>query len=115
MNRKGRRLWFLGVVAFLAASAIATVRLWPELERNFQGWLMLAIAALALMLVLFWFALLSRFPWRVRLITVAALGLAGFGFSKAVRVTGTTSASTSRTPPLVVAAFRTRAGSGIRT
>lgn len=86
---KGRHLWFLAVVALLATCAIATVRLWPELERNFQGWLILVIVALAIVLVLFWFALLSRFPWRMRLMTVAALGLAGFGFSKAVRVTGT--------------------------
>ncbi len=88
---KGRRIWFLAVVALLAVGGLATVRFWPELERNFQGWLMLVIVALALVLVLVWFALLSRFPCRVRLITVAALGLAGFGFSKAVRVTGTMS------------------------
>ena len=86
---KGRRLWFLMVVALLAATAISIVEFRPELERNLKGWLIVVIVGLALVLVLIWFAFLSRFPWRVRLITIAALGLASFGISKAVRVTGT--------------------------
>ena len=88
---KGRRWWFLKVVAVLFVLAIAAVRLQPELERNIKGWITIGIVALALALVLIWFALLSRFPWRVRLITVLALGIAGFGISKSVRKVGTLS------------------------
>ena len=90
-SSKGRRIWFLKTVAVLAAVTIAVIRFKPELERNVKGWLTLGTLALALVLVLIWFAFLSRFRWWVRLITVAAIGLAGFGFSKAVRVTGTIS------------------------
>ena len=86
---KGHRPRFLIVVGILAAIGIATVRLWPELERNFQGWLTLAILAVALALIVIWFAFLSRLPGRARLAGVAVLALVGFGFSKAVRVTGT--------------------------
>ena len=88
---KGRRLWFLIVVALLAGTAISIVQFRPELERNFKGWLIFVIVALTLVLVLIWFAFLSRFPWRVRLIAIAAVALAGFGISKSVRVTGTIS------------------------
>ena len=88
---KGRRLWFLVVVALLTGIAISIVEFRPELERNLKGWLIFVIVALSLVLVSIWFAFLSRFPWRVRLITIAALALAGFGISKTVRVTGTIS------------------------
>jgi outer membrane protein assembly factor BamB len=88
--RAGHRLWFLVVVALLAAAAIGIVRLQPELERNIKGWITIAISGLALVLVLLWFALLSRFSWRLRLITLAMIGVAGFGFSKSVRIAGTT-------------------------
>jgi amino acid transporter len=65
------------VVALLAATAISIVEFRPELERNLKGWLIVVIVGLALVLVLIWFAFLSRFPWRVRLITIAALAARG--------------------------------------
>ena len=88
---KGRRPGFLKVTALLVVLALATVRFWPELERNFQGWLYLGIVLLGLALVLFWFAFLSRFRWWLRLLVLIVLGLAGFGISKSVRKVGTIS------------------------
>ncbi len=88
---KGRRLGFLKVTAVLVVVAFAIVRFWPELERNFQGWLNIGIAAIGLALVLFWFAFLSRIRWWMRLLGVLVIGLAGFGISKSVHKVGTIS------------------------
>ena len=88
---KGRRLGFLKVTAVLAVVAFAIVRFWPELERNFQGWIYVGIVQIGLALVLFWFAFLSRIRWWVRLLVLAVVGLAGFGISKSVRKVGTIS------------------------
>lgn len=85
----GHRLWFPSIVGLLAAIGIAVVRLQPELERNFQRWLTSSIVLLAVVLCLVWFIFLSRFPWRMRLITVAVLALSIFGFTKVLRVDGT--------------------------
>ena len=90
-TRKGRRFGFLRASGLLVVIALATVRFWPELERNFKGWLTLVIALIGLLLVLFWFTFLSRILWRWRLPAIAAFALAGFGFSKVVRVNGTAS------------------------
>lgn len=86
---KGHRVGFLKVTAILIALAIATVRFWPELEHNLQGWLYLAITILAGILALFWFAFLSRLRWYVRLAGIAIVGLAAFGFPKILRTDGT--------------------------
>ena len=86
-----RRRWFLKLTAALVVVGLAVVQIPPDWERNTKSWLTMAIAVLGLVLGLIWFAFLSRFPWRVRLLVVAALGLAGFGVAKMVRVTGTIS------------------------
>ena len=88
---KGRRIWFLKMVAVLTVVALAVIRFKPELERNIQGWLTAGTVVLALVLVLFWFAFLSRIRWWVRLLVLAAIGLGGFGISKSVRKVGTIS------------------------
>ena len=76
-------------IALLAAAGVAYIRLQPELERNFKGWMTSAVVLLALLLGLLWFLFLSRFRWRLRLIIVAALTLLVFGSSRILRVDGT--------------------------
>lgn len=89
---KGRRLWFLYGTAALAAIAIAAIRLQPEMDQNRQDYATLGVVALALTLTLIWFALLSRFPWKTRLVTLAAIGALVFGLVKSLRVEGTSDA-----------------------
>ena len=64
--KRGRRLWFPFGVAVLAAIGITSIRLQPEMERNFKGWATLAIMLLAVLLGLIWFLFLSRLAWRTR-------------------------------------------------
>ena len=87
----GRRLWYLGVIALLVVIAVVVVQLQPETERNTKSWLTAAILFLGLIGALFWFAWLSGFPRRVRLIGVAIVLVLGFGVSRLVRVAGTSS------------------------
>ncbi len=89
--RKGRRLWFLVVVAILSAIGFLIVATRPELERNFRSWLYALLGLLTAVLLLFWFVFLSRVRWTTRLITLALLALAGFALSKSVRLAGTAS------------------------
>ncbi len=89
MPAAGRRVWFLKMTAVLVLVALAVVRLWPELERNLQGWLTVAIALLGTLMIFFWFAALSRFRWYARLLGLAIVALCGFGLAKSVRTDGT--------------------------
>ncbi len=110
----GHRLWFPGVTALLVVIAVVVVQWQPELERNTKSWLTAAMILLGLLLGLFWFALLSRYPARVRLMTVAVVLLAGLGLAQVVRLNGTISSigfprlawkwSQADGPPLVPAA-----------
>ena len=86
---KGHRIGFLKVCAVLVLIALATVRFWPELEHNLQGWLNVGIAIIAGVLVLFWFAFLSRLRWFVRLLGLAVVALAVIGLPKILRTDGT--------------------------
>ncbi len=89
-SRRGHRLWIpVAVIACTLGGLLVADRV-PELERNFKSWLISGILALALTLLVLWFALLSRVPWRKRLLALTLVGLAAFGLSKAVRVEGTT-------------------------
>jgi len=85
-----RRLpWFPIVILGLMAVGIAVVRTRPELERNLQGWLTLALTLLAVILNMLWFVFTPRFSWRVRLIGVFAVALLVFGGRNLLRVDGT--------------------------
>jgi len=86
---RGRRVWFLAVVALLAGSGIGLVRLQPELERNHQAWMTAGIVLLTVLLGLIWFVFLSRMRWRTRGLGVAILAVVGFGLSRWVQVDGT--------------------------
>ncbi len=88
-GRPGHRLWFPITVALLAACGIAVIRLQPELERNFKGWLTSAVVMLAVLLGVIWFLFLTRVAWRRRVIGAGVLALAVFGFTKLLRVDGT--------------------------
>ena len=89
LTPRGHRLWIPISLVALAALGIATVQLQPEMDRNFKSWAESAIGLLTSLLVVLWFALLSRVRWKPRLLTLALVGLAVFGLSKAVRVDGT--------------------------
>ena len=89
-SSKGHRLWLPSTIGILAAAGIAIIRLRPELERNFKGLMTFAVVLLAVVLGLLWFVFLSRFRWRLRLITVAVLALSIFGLTRVLRVAGTT-------------------------
>lgn len=85
-----RRLpWFPLIILGLMAVGIAVVRTRPELERNLQGWLTLAITLLAIILNLLWFVFTPRFSWRTRLIGVLAVAALFFGGRNLLRVDGT--------------------------
>src|SRR6266850_6171375 len=86
---RGHRLWMIALIGILAVIGIAYVRFQPELEGNFKNLLTTVTVFLTLVLTLVWFLFLSRIRWRVRLGTLAVLLLAGFGFSRVVRVDGT--------------------------
>ena len=77
------------MTATLVVLALATVRFWPELEHNLQGWLYLAIALLGFVLLVFWFTFLSRLRWPMRVVGLAGVGLAVFGLPKILRTDGT--------------------------
>ncbi len=89
-DRRGHRLWIPAVILALTVIGLLVADRVPELERNLKSWLMSGIVMLGLTLLVLWFALLSRVPWRPRLVTLALVGLAGFGLGKALRVDGTT-------------------------
>ncbi len=86
---RGHRLWIPISLVTLAALAITAIQLQPEVDRNFKSWAGSAIGLLASVFVVIWFALLSRVRWKLRLTTLAIVGLSVFGLSKAVRVDGT--------------------------
>lgn len=87
-TRRNHRFRFLYLVAVLAAGGLLYVLLKPELERNFRGWLTVAILAGALLLVIIWYLLLSAFNWRARLATAVVLVAAWFGLKNVLRVDG---------------------------
>ncbi|MBL9139962.1 MAG: PQQ-like beta-propeller repeat protein [Verrucomicrobiales bacterium] len=86
---RGHRYWIPIGVVLLVTAGIGWVLARPDLDRNIQIWLSLAAGLLGLILILLWFVLLSRFRWRVRLITVAVLALVVVGGRQMVRVDGT--------------------------
>ncbi len=88
---KGHRFGFLKVAAVLVQVALLVVYFWPELERNFQGWLYLLIGSIAVVLVLIWFTFLSRLRWFVRVPGLALVGLAVYGLPKIFRTDGSSS------------------------
>jgi outer membrane protein assembly factor BamB len=77
------------VIALLTAIGAVVIQLQPELERNYRQWLMTGVLALALLLTLLWFLLLSGFRWRTRLIVLALLAIIGFAAPQLLRVDGT--------------------------
>ncbi|MEZ0386610.1 MAG: PQQ-binding-like beta-propeller repeat protein, partial [Verrucomicrobium sp.] len=90
---KGRRLWFLVLVALLAGGGLLATRLQTELDGNLKAWAYSAITLLGGILFVIWFLLLSRFPGRTRLIAFGVLVLAIVGVRFAVRVDGTVDGS----------------------
>ncbi len=86
---RSHRLWLPASIALLAAVGVAVIRLQPELERNYKGWMTSAVLLLAVLLILLWFLFLSRFAGRLRLISFAVLVLVGFTLSQLLRVDGT--------------------------
>jgi len=87
--RTGHRYWFPVTVGLLTWAGIVTIRLQPEMERNFQGWLTAALILLASLLGLIWFFGFSRFSGKLRLGTFGLLLLAAFGGTRLLRVDGT--------------------------
>lgn len=88
--RRGHRLWIPIGIALLAAAGWIAAQRRPDLDRNILAFLQVLIVLLAFVLGLLWFAFLSRFRWRTRLITLALLAVAGFAATRLVRVDGTT-------------------------
>ncbi|MDZ4288108.1 MAG: PQQ-binding-like beta-propeller repeat protein [Prosthecobacter sp.] len=86
---RGHRLWLPITFAALTGMAITVLRLQPEVERNIKNALTALMVILGLLLVLLWFMLLSRFPWRTRLWGLAITVVAGIGLKVSVRVDGT--------------------------
>lgn len=86
---KGHRLGWPATIAVLAAIGIGVVQLQPELERNYKSWMISAVVLLAVLLTLVWFFCLSRFPGRLRVISLVALVLIGLGLSQSLRLAGT--------------------------
>lgn len=85
----GHRLWIPISLVILAALGILAVQVQPEMERNLKSWAVSAIGLFTSLLMVIWFGLLSRVRWKLRLTTLAFVGLACFCLSKAVRVEGT--------------------------
>lgn len=83
---KGHRVGFPITVTLIGILALGALYFQPEVERNFKAWATAAVVLVAMVLNLIWFVFLSRFSWRVRLITVGAAALAAFGLKKSVRV-----------------------------
>lgn len=86
---RGHRFWLPITFILLTAIGIAIFRLQPEIERNIKNWITVGMTALGLVMVLLWFLLLSRFPWRVRLSGLALAAVALIGLKFALRVEGT--------------------------
>jgi outer membrane protein assembly factor BamB len=87
---KGHRLWFPAVVIVVAALGLVLIRQQSELERVIQLWLVGLILLLTALLLLGWFLTLSRFPWRLKVGSLAVLILAGFALTRLLRIDGTT-------------------------
>jgi outer membrane protein assembly factor BamB len=81
--------WFPILTFVLCAAGLVWCRALPDLERNFKGWVTAAIVLLWLVLNLGWFLVTPRFPWRTRLIVLAALGALLLGGRALLRVDGT--------------------------
>ena len=89
--KSGHRFWFLAGIGILVGGAILTVQFQPEMERNFKSWLTVAAALAGGALTVIWFLLLSRIPWRYRLVGAVLMFLTYFCLKQAVRVEGTSS------------------------
>lgn len=82
-------MWFPFTVAALGAVSIVLIRLQPELERNFKGWLTALIVGVGVLLVLGWFLFFSRVSGRVRVAGAFAMALTLAVLGQIVRVDGT--------------------------
>lgn len=89
ITRRGHRFWIPIGVVLLVVAGVVWVSARPDLDRNIKIWISVAASLLGSILLLLWFLFLSRYPWRVRLITVALLGIAIVGGRQLVRVDGT--------------------------
>ncbi|MES2572572.1 MAG: PQQ-binding-like beta-propeller repeat protein [Verrucomicrobiota bacterium] len=89
--KKGHRLWMPLSVLFLAAAAIGVIGNLPEFERNLKGWSIAAIVLLAAVIVLLWFAFLSRIRGRTRLLGLGGLAFLALVMAFTTRIDGTTS------------------------
>ena len=91
LPQRGHRLWFLAGIGVLVGGAVLAVQFQPEMERNFKTWLTAASLLAGSALSAIWFLLLSRFPWRYRLIGAGVMLAAYFGLKQTVKVQGTSS------------------------
>ncbi len=86
---KDHRLGIPFSIGAVALVGIVIILLMPELDRNFEVWLVAIVVALALLLELVWFLLLSRFKWQLRMATFGVFVLLIFCVTWMVRVDGT--------------------------
>ncbi|MEA3213678.1 MAG: outer membrane protein assembly factor BamB [Chthoniobacter sp.] len=74
----------------LAAIGIGAIRWQSELDRNYRAWSSTAVLLLAVLLVMIWFVFLSRIRWRIRLVALGLIALAGFAGTRLLTVDGST-------------------------
>ena len=86
--RRGHRFGFLIVVALLAAGAIITVRLQPEMDGNIKGLITALTVLVSLLLTLIWFLFLSRYVAWVRLAGLVVIVGLVLGLKASTRVDG---------------------------
>src|SRR5258708_4552035 len=93
-NPRSGRWWMPIATVLLGFAAFTGWWQYPELpfvSRMMYSALTVAVGLLLLLVV--WFLFLSAFRWRTRFLTLGILLLAGFGFSKLVRVDGAVNGS----------------------
>ena len=82
------RYGFLIFIGLLAAGSTALLQLRPEMESNFKAWLTTLIGLLAVIMLVIWFLLLSRFPWRTKMVGLAVIVAGVAAFKSIIRVDG---------------------------
>lgn len=81
--------WFPIIVVLLALAGGTAVNTRPELERNFAGWTMTALAILSSLVILLWFTFTRRFAGRTRALGLAGVVLLALGLRFSLHVDGT--------------------------
>jgi outer membrane protein assembly factor BamB len=85
---KRMRWWIPGAIVILAFANLVRLRFATELDSNFKAMQTSLTFGLTVLLLILWFAFLTRLRWRLRLVGLLLFALFAFGLTRVMRFDG---------------------------